>query len=124
MNNVFNCPLCWMKYNKNIRLPISLNCGHVICKICLKNNIVDNSLICTIDKIKLKVDLDNLSICYTILDHLGEDKCSDYSCKTHPSKRLKYYCNYDNEYFCSNCLSEHSKTPHKVTQYLPRSINK
>jgi hypothetical protein len=35
---------------------------------------------------------------------------------------LKYYCNYDNEYFCSNCLAEHTKTPHKVSQCLPRSI--
>jgi hypothetical protein len=121
MNNVFNCPICWMKYSKSIRLPISLNCGHVICKICVKNMTVENSLTCSIDKTLVKVDLDNLSICYTILDHLNEDQCSDYSCKAHPSKRLKYYCSYDSEYFCSNCLSEHTKSPHKVVQCLPRS---
>lgn len=120
MNNVFNCPICWMKYSKSIRLPISLNCGHVICKICVKNMTNNNILTCTIDKTLLKLDLDNLQICYTILDNLNENQNSDYSCKTHPTKRLKYYCNYDNEYICSNCLGEHSKLPHKVSQYLPR----
>lgn len=121
MNNVFNCPICWMKYSKNIRLPISLNCGHVICKICVKNMTVDNTLTCGIDKTLVKVDLDNLSICYTILDHLNEDQLSDFSCKAHSSKRIKYYCSHDNEYFCSNCLTEHTKSPHKIVQCLPRS---
>ena len=122
MNSVFNCPICWMKYSKILRLPISLSCGHVICKICVKNMInYDNTLVCSLDKTNLRIDIENLPICYTILDHLSEDQNSDFCCKLHPTKKLKYYCSQDNENFCSLCLSNHTKLPHKVTQFIPRS---
>jgi hypothetical protein len=125
MNSVFNCPICWQKFNRNIKIPLTLNCGHVICKNCVKTlSTSSNTMVCSLDKITNTIDLnkENLPICYTILEHLPKEDSSDFCCKTHPTKKIKYYCSYDNESFCSKCLVSHTKNAHKVVQFLPKSI--
>ena len=122
MNDVFNCPICWLKYNKTIRIPITLSCGHVICKLCIKTIMINsNTLICSLDKSHIIIDQKNLPICYTILDNLKEDEITDFCCKNHPNKKIKYFCNFDNQTFCSKCLLKHKNNPHNSEKFFPLS---
>lgn len=124
MNSVFNCPICWMKYNKSIRIPLTLSCGHVVCKVCVKNVLTKNNIItCSIDKISMNLDINNIPVCHTILEHVPQQLSSEFYCKIHQNKKVKYFCTYDNENFCSSCLVNHTKSPHKVNQSFPRSIH-
>ena len=121
-NNVFNCPICWLKYDKLIRLPITLSCGHVICKLCINSLMINaNTLICSLDKNSITVDPNNLPVCYTIIDHMPEDQSSEFVCKLHPNKRIKYSCSNDNEYLCSKCIQKHKKSHHEIINFYPKS---
>lgn len=121
-SNVFNCPVCWLKYNKNIHMPISLSCGHVVCKLCINKLMINsNTLICSLDKNSIVIDLNNLPICFTILDHMPEDNYSEFACKNHPNKRIKYNCSNDNENLCSKCVKKHRKNQHYIINFIPKS---
>ncbi len=121
-NNVFNCPICWLKYNKTIRLPITLSCGHVVCKLCINSLMINsNTLICSLDKSNINVDPNNLPICYTIMDHMPEDNPSEFVCKNHPNKRIKYTCTNDNENLCTKCMQKHKKCQHNLINFGPKS---
>ena len=115
LNNVFSCPICWLKFSQSDREPITLSCGHVICKECITKLYNNNSVQCSLDKKMIQLDLNDLPICYTILDHLPTE-ASDFSCKAHPTKKIRYNCSYDSEYFCSKCLPLHTKSPHAATE--------
>lgn len=140
MNSVFTCPICLLKYNRLIRIPITLQCGHVICKVCIKNNThstcnvenlnslhtqnlnSNNYIICGIDgQTVYFLDINSLPICYTILDHLPHQEMSDFFCANHQNKKIKYFCSYDNQNLCSKCLVLHAKNPHKVNKFFPQS---
>ena len=110
--NVFKCPTCGSFFTSSTRLPLTLPCGHVICKSCLFSSPPQ----CPLDH--SPYSRDHLQKCQAILDYLPSlDK--DFVCKKHGTKRIKYMCEYDNEFFCSLCLELHSKTPHKSHLFVP-----
>ena len=65
------CEICLEEYNDKERKPMLMECGHSICKICLKSILSSkNSNIkkCPFDKINFKrLNIDNYSINYTLL---------------------------------------------------------
>jgi len=66
--------------------------------------------------------MNNLPICYTILDHIPEETNSDFYCKYHQTKKIKYFCSLDQDHFCSICLTKHTKINHKVIKFNPKKV--
>ncbi|CRK95464.1 CLUMA_CG008933, isoform A [Clunio marinus] len=56
------CPICTNEFAVNLRSPITLRCGHSICKKCLSN--IQQ---CPYDQSSITKDLDNLPINYALL---------------------------------------------------------
>lgn len=120
--NVFKCPNCHFLFSKSKEyLPLSLPCGHVVCKSCLSktNNSSDSYCICPIDKKLFSLNIESLNICQALFKNINEKKNKEFICITHPNKRIKYLCEYDNSVFCTKCLKEHNKSPHKVINFEP-----
>ena len=40
-----------------------------------------------------------------------------WSCRRHPNKRIKYFCETDHHYMCSLCKKEHKGQQHTITQF-------
>lgn len=43
MSSSINCCMCFYSYNKDLRIPMVLNCGHTFCKYCLDRYIISKS---------------------------------------------------------------------------------
>lgn len=115
-SNVFNCPSCSNTFTSSLFIPFSLPCGHVICKPCLIKSTSSPSITCPLDH---SVHLCSLvQKCKAILEYLPKEKV--FVCRKHTNKRIKYICEYDNEFFCSICLNEHAKAPHKAHVFEPK----
>ncbi|CAI2387586.1 unnamed protein product [Moneuplotes crassus] len=86
-NPIFNCSICCYKYNEFGRRPISLPCGHAFCQECVfklaQHSIDDRSVetnptisnmervvICPSDQSTHNVVVQNLPLCFAILQHL------------------------------------------------------
>ena len=72
-NNVFNCPKCKIKFDQSRKIPLTLPCGHIICKECLS---ISDKLICPIDSTIFRDKLASIPICHTILQHLPSKNSS------------------------------------------------
>ena len=132
LNQVFLCPICSSMFNHNINLPLALPCGHVICKQCLisstQNVALTDTFKCLIDKQPFNMSIASLKSCQAILDnlphvdtyHQHESPQKQFVCKAHPTKRIKYICEYDNEVFCSSCVNSHNKHPHVLCNFIPQ----
>lgn len=124
-NNVFRCPVCMHFFSASpVNLPLNLPCGHIICKQCLINSQTNNQTIkCPLDNTIHEATLNSLPQSKAILDNLPGPKPAPqtnfFCCDKHPMKKIKFICEYDNEAFCSDCLCDHSKQPHKISNFIP-----
>lgn len=128
MNNskVFNCPLCKSKYSTTSKVPLTLPCGHVICKECLHQTAsFSKDFKCPLDKIDIVKDISTLPVCRTILQYLPtkEKKQKLFICSCGSQKSIKYSCACDNDYFCSRCLQNHSSSGHEIFYFSPEKNN-
>ena len=122
--NVFICPKCNNFYtNEESHLPISIPCGHIICKTCINSSYYNSYLICPIDSKKISFQLCNLNICKTILENLNVNNKlmnkNEFFCINHKNKKIKYFCEFDNQAFCSLCINNHNEYPHKIIKFVP-----
>lgn len=114
-NNVFNCPNCKIKFDQSRKIPLTLSCGHIICKECLS---ISDKLVCPIDNTIIRDKLSSIPICHTILQHLpSKNATPKFICKCGGSKPLEFSCLYDNESFCGPCSINHNSFPHKIVKF-------
>ncbi|KAM8710889.1 hypothetical protein ACLKA7_017505 [Drosophila subpalustris] len=63
-----NCPICCNEFAASTRVPISLGCGHTICKLCL-TTLYNRQ--CPFDQTLIVTEIDNLPINYALLQLVG-----------------------------------------------------
>ncbi|XP_060652202.1 roquin-1 [Drosophila nasuta] len=63
-----NCPICCNEFAASQRVPISLGCGHTICKLCL-TTLYNRQ--CPFDQTLIVTEIDNLPINYALLQLVG-----------------------------------------------------
>ncbi|KAH8366212.1 hypothetical protein KR093_010201 [Drosophila rubida] len=68
-----NCPICCNEFAASQRVPISLGCGHTICKLCL-STLYNRQ--CPFDQTLIVTDIDNLPINYALLQLVGSGNAS------------------------------------------------
>lgn len=118
MNKVFRCPKCTYFFDKNNKMPLTLPCGHVLCKECLFAERNRDKIQCSIDNYIYIGSVKTLPPCQTIIDHLPRDNMTEFVCKTHQDKHIKYYCSSCSLSLCSKCICKHM-SPHKVISFSP-----
>ncbi|XP_061401561.1 uncharacterized protein LOC133337345 [Musca vetustissima] len=70
----YTCPICENEFSTNQRLPISLGCGHTICRVCLSTLY---SRQCPFDQTSISTDVDNLPINNALLQLLNSGDGND-----------------------------------------------
>ncbi|XP_018335497.1 roquin-1 [Agrilus planipennis] len=63
-----SCPVCYNAFDVSVRSPISLGCGHTICKACLSNL---HRKQCPFDQTSISIDIDSLPINTALLQLVG-----------------------------------------------------
>lgn len=110
----FACPICEVNFNLEENIPLTLPCGHIICKLCLEETQqLSKRKICPLDKKEYNNFQKNQYIANFI------EKTKKFVCKMHKKQRIKYYCEYDNSYFCQLCKPDHSDDCHNVHKFIP-----
>lgn len=115
--SVFECGICFHRYNESERLPLSLPCGHVFCKSCIKN-LLHTSGLCPIDKHRFPSALESLPCCYAILTNLPRINLG-VSCSRHQKKKVKFMCKIHSKYLCTECVLEHTGSGHEIVAFSP-----
>lgn len=110
------CTICLIQFsNENDNLPLSLKCGHTLCKKCVNTYKQTNFLICPYCKVKTEMQnkgqLANNNILLNIINLLN---CLDINY----SKLLKFsffYCNTCNIFISNYTLLCHKIMKHKIS---------
>jgi hypothetical protein len=69
MNSSFECPVCSEDFNRSVRMPLVLLCGHTICQHCASELLdIKKSLVCPLDRKTDPRQLSQIPFSYTILD--------------------------------------------------------
>ncbi|PSN35868.1 hypothetical protein C0J52_11651 [Blattella germanica] len=63
-----SCPVCCNEFDPTLRSPISLGCGHTVCKTCLSNL---HRKQCPFDQTSINTDIENLPINFALLQLVG-----------------------------------------------------
>ncbi|XP_059147979.1 roquin-2-like [Physella acuta] len=64
-----SCPVCFILFNELQQRPISLGCGHTVCKSCIRSRLNDNR--CPFDQILLPNDVDKLPANFALMHLVG-----------------------------------------------------
>ncbi|XP_022094877.1 uncharacterized protein LOC110981556 [Acanthaster planci] len=65
-----SCPVCYNEFDENVRRPISLGCGHTVCKMCLGKF---HRKQCPFDQTEITRDIDELPANYALLQLVGAE---------------------------------------------------
>eukprot|EP00826_Nyctotherus_ovalis_P019777 TRINITY_DN16143_c0_g1_i1.p1 TRINITY_DN16143_c0_g1~~TRINITY_DN16143_c0_g1_i1.p1 ORF type:complete len:382 (-),score=57.97 TRINITY_DN16143_c0_g1_i1:97-1128(-) len=119
---VFECPICFNRYNATSHKPLTLPCGHVYCFECLERMISHGNKFCPADSIQYNVPITQLSCCHAILNYLPSEVGGNVGirflhCKRHPGKKIKFVCEEHGEYLCTHCVLEHAGAVHIIKSY-------
>ena len=115
--SVFECGICFHRYNETDRLPLSLPCGHVFCKSCIKS-LSFQACQCPIDKHKFPASLETLPCCFAIFTSLPKSNLG-VSCSRHLKKKVKFMCKIHSKYLCTECVLEHTGPGHEIVAFSP-----
>jgi len=63
-----SCEVCYKLFSENVNRPISLGCGHTVCKLCLSK--LQQSK-CPFDQSPISCDIDKLPVNYALLQLIG-----------------------------------------------------
>ena len=118
MNDFLQCKVCHEKYDKNLRLPLSLPCGHTFCEYCLKNIISNNIIKCPLDKKSFNFpifsDIPKNDQVITALSPAYLEKGE--KCEIHKNQIVRFFCLKEKERICQDCLlSNHLDHIQEVT---------
>lgn len=111
MKNIFECNICYSSYDSSVKIPVSLSCGHVFCKVCMEK--YPN---CPVDKVP-HAAISTLPCCYAILCNLPKPLPVIACCPKHMNKKIKYKCSTHETYLCSECIINHSGGSHELTLF-------
>lgn len=140
MKEVFTCNICSDMYDFQEKKPLSLSCGHVLCKECVKRMIEvsweekkEGVFACPQCKARQESNLEKYAPCHAIMSYLdniksepelqksqsyGETKKSSgqFFCSRHP-KKIKYKCEPCQKFLCSKCILQHQGGQHKLEEF-------
>jgi hypothetical protein len=78
VENLLNCAICMIRYDLDSRLPLSLNCGHTLCKVCARSLIGVGRIKCPFDNRSQDCRLvETLGRNFTILDILEAERAKE-----------------------------------------------
>ncbi|OMJ88137.1 hypothetical protein SteCoe_9952 [Stentor coeruleus] len=105
-HSIATCPVCFCNYHNTRHPPLLLpNCGHTVCKPCLKDiKKKSDKITCPTCREPSKLELKSLPINYALLD-LTEKKASA-KCPWHDYEFVAY-CSLDDSILCGACLFDH-----------------
>ncbi|XP_046391150.1 roquin-1 isoform X1 [Ischnura elegans] len=63
-----SCPVCRNEFDATLRSPISLGCGHTVCKTCLSNL---HRKQCPFDQTSINTEIENLPVNFALLQLVG-----------------------------------------------------
>ncbi|XP_067825775.1 roquin-2 isoform X2 [Heptranchias perlo] len=63
-----SCPICYNEFDENVHKPISLGCGHTVCKTCLNKL---HRKACPFDQTAINTDIDVLPVNFALLQLVG-----------------------------------------------------
>lgn len=118
MNDFLQCKVCHEKYDKSLRIPLSLPCGHTFCEYCLKNIISSNIIKCPLDKKSFNFPkLSDIPKNDQVLTALSPDYLEKgEKCETHKNQIIRFFCLKEKERICQDCLlSNHLNHIQEVT---------
>ncbi|GJQ67677.1 putative zinc ion binding protein [Trypoxylus dichotomus] len=96
-----SCPVCFNEFDVSLRSPISLGCGHTICKTCLSNL---HRKQCPFDQTTISIDIDSLPVNTALLQlvttTVKNDSTDTVDAKVVPQENLEYYM------VSKNCIEE------------------
>lgn len=123
--SIFRCISCNNEYNISKNQPFCIPCGDIFCEQCVSHlyNKKNNIIICPLHKKEFKIEFNKFSNYFDTLTNINraclEEKDTGLYCIRHIKKKLKYFCENDNNFLCENCLSQHAG--HK---YIEFKLNK
>jgi hypothetical protein len=62
------CEVCLESYNSKERKPMALDCGHTVCKLCLKNLMKNREKMCPFDRKKIKKTTIEITTNYALIN--------------------------------------------------------
>lgn len=62
------CPICTQTFEETVRRPISLGCGHTVCKMCLNKL---HRKACPFDQTAISTDIEQLPVNTALLQLVG-----------------------------------------------------
>ncbi|XP_060519847.1 roquin-1 [Cylas formicarius] len=86
-----SCPVCCNAFDDKLRSPISLGCGHTICKACLSNL---HRKQCPFDQTTISIDIENLPVNTALLQLVGPNlkyDSDDVDSKIIPREHFNHY---------------------------------
>ena len=115
--SIFTCGLCKGDYDKINKIPLSLPCGHVFCKECIRKVVtkVHKGIKCPKDNKVYQIQFEKIPICVQILtnlppkkEHSEIKKNHDALCLRHPNNKIEFFCKTHSMFLCSVCIAEHN----------------
>ena len=119
--SIYRCISCTNEYNISKTQPFCIPCGDIFCEQCVlrQYNKKNNTIICPLHKKEFKIEFNKFSNYFDTLTNINraclEEKDIGLYCKRHNKKRLKFFCENDNNFLCENCLSQHEG--HKYIEF-------
>ncbi|KAJ8981205.1 hypothetical protein NQ317_014849 [Molorchus minor] len=95
-----SCPVCCNSFDEKLRSPISLGCGHTICKGCLSNL---HRKQCPFDQTNISIDIENLPVNTALLQLVGPNIKNDneeIDSKIVPREHISDYLT------CKKCIED------------------
>ncbi|KAJ8915807.1 hypothetical protein NQ315_004619 [Exocentrus adspersus] len=95
-----SCPVCCNSFDEKLRSPISLGCGHTICKGCLSNL---HRKQCPFDQTTISIDVENLPVNTALLQLVGptiKNDNEEIDTKIVPREHINFYLQ------CKKCVEE------------------
>ena len=110
---LLSCQICMLRYDRGDRMPLCLKCGHTVCEQCAKALIRYGRVKCPFDNKSFDyVSIEQMGKNFALLDLIDADKPKELDaderlCELHPNKKVKFYCEGEKAFVCSDCLLEH-----------------
>ncbi|KAL4224023.1 Zinc ion binding [Mactra antiquata] len=86
-----SCPICYNVYNEQLYRPISLACGHTVCKTCLSK--FQQQKKCPFDQSMISRDIDQLPANFALLQLVSATALPDSKKDCVPNEYKKFYEN-------------------------------
>lgn len=112
--SVFECGVCFVRYDDGGHRPLSLPCGHVFCEDCLGKLGRGEEVMCPLDLRRHCVKVGSLPCCYAILTNLPNEPKTHFACSKHSAKKIKFMCKVHSAFLCTDCVIEHTGSGHSI----------